>query len=329
MSGQDDDGDNAGSTPQQEPDEFTPANDLEADLYNALVRQDFEEYLRRLVEAELYLPITVGAGEGREPVSWSLVVVDGHVCLPAFTSPEALVEGTRGQGKYFRTTTFRQLAAAWPDMTYVLLVNPLSQIQSRIVASDLIRLAAFDVVDAINHPGDSENTARSSVMEKVMTGREALRFLQQNQNLVSGYVFRLEETTHFSTFDSHLANLHLQWLNPGIRPSSTVIYLVRWIVVGAALYRQAYGGADFDQMNSANGWIIDEEPFRGTGFIADAQSPVQLYRVHALRLPHGSELIQITKKDPAGTVLAYYDADLRSWAWEPGVIDTIRAEAAR
>ncbi|GLY65841.1 SseB family protein [Amycolatopsis taiwanensis] len=297
---------------------WTPANELEIGLDRALRTDDTAAFLRLLLSAEVVLPVTDAAGTGQEPVSWWYATVGEGPCLPVFTSPEALFTGTNGEVRYHRVTALRDLIAAWPDMRCPMLLDPLTPLVSRIAAADLIRMASRLVGDALEHPGDASEPVAATVLRKFLSLRQAVDMLTANESLVSGYVLAEDEIAHFDTVSLLVKGLRLSRLNPNIAEDSTTVYALRWLAVGAALYRIPFGGPDVEQMTAARGWAVDEPHFRGTGFLDDVEPAVQLYQVHGLRLPHGSELVQLTTDGPeVESRAAYYDADRRSWLWDP------------
>lgn len=297
---------------------WTPANELESELDRALRAGDTTAFLRQLVSAEVVLPVTDAAGTEQEPVSWWVAAVDGGPCVPVFTSPEALVRATNGGARYHRVTTFRDLVAAWPDMRFPMLLNPLTPLVSRIAAADLIRVVSRPVADSLGHPGDESEPVASTVLRKFLSPQQAVKLLTSNQSLVSGYVLAEDEIERFDSVPALVTGLRLPQLNPDIDADTTTICALRWLAVGAALYRIPFGGPDTEQMAAARGWVVGEQPFRGTGFLDGVEPAVQLYQVHALRLPHGAELVRLSTDGPEiESRAAYYDADHRSWLWDP------------
>jgi hypothetical protein len=91
---------------------WTPANDLEAGLADALRDGDLAVAAHLLAGAELLVA---------DPAA--LVEVAGQPCLPVFTSEAALVAGTRGQASRYRIGTLRDLAEV------LILLDPLTPLQ--------------------------------------------------------------------------------------------------------------------------------------------------------------------------------------------------------
>lgn len=104
---------------------WTPVNDVEAALADALARGDSQAYFQALAEATLYLPAV------EEPGPQQLVTVRSgdDVYLIVFTSCEALAERLVGVTA-FRTTTCDELLANWPNQDWMLAVDPDTPIQA-------------------------------------------------------------------------------------------------------------------------------------------------------------------------------------------------------
>jgi SseB protein N-terminal domain len=304
---------------------WTPANDLEAGLYRALRAQDSMGFLDLLANAELLVPVPTAVGEGREPMSWVATMMDDLPCLPVFTSNAALMLGTNHRARYHWNISFRDLVADWPDMRYVMALDPLTPLFSRIAASDLLRMAAQPIVDILRHPGDERTTAAGTVVQKFLTASQASRMLRTNEDVVSGYVVPMHEVQRLDPPEQIFGELPIRQLNPEIVAQPGEIYLVRWLAVGAQLYRPACGGADAEQLAAAQGWVVEEPPFRGTGFVIGTHPAVQLYLVNAVHLTHGAELL-VLNADGQETVVASYDADLESWAFAATFLAALKSE---
>ncbi len=93
-------------------------------MADALRRGDSQAYFRALETATLYLPAF------DEPGPQQLVTVRSgdDTYLIVFTSPEALARRLRGVDS-FRTTSYPELRAKWPDPAWMLAVDPDTPIQ--------------------------------------------------------------------------------------------------------------------------------------------------------------------------------------------------------
>ena len=285
-------------------------------------RRDLPEFFRLISSACLLLPVSTAAAEGREPVSWFRTTDDQRSYLPVFTSPEALLIGMKAEIAHYRDTHFRDLAAAWPDLNYLMLLDPLTPLQWPIAGPDLIRLASAPVVDILDHPGTDESPAAATVVYKFLSVGQSIDMLRRNEARVSGYVIAYEQITHLDSFDSLMKGLGLDRLNPGIDSNAVSICAMRWPVVGKQLYRIPYGGTSVEAMAAARGWVVEGQPFHGTGFVDGALPAVQLYWVQALRMPHGAELVEISEGH-RDELIASYDADRQTWTWDSSFFGSI------
>jgi type III secretion system (T3SS) SseB-like protein len=104
---------------------WTPANDTEVAMAEALGRGDSQAYFRALTAATLYLPAF------DEPGPQQLVTVRSgdDQYLMAFTSAEALTARLNGVPA-FRTTTCAELLSKWPDPALMLAIDPETPIQA-------------------------------------------------------------------------------------------------------------------------------------------------------------------------------------------------------
>jgi hypothetical protein len=304
---------------------WVPANDLETRMAKALRDGDMVAFVALLTSATLVLPITESAAQGHEPASWAVVEVDGQRCLPVFTSPEIMLAGTQRSEGYGRRTAFRDLVAAWPDPSCVMVLNPSTPLQRTILPEDLILMASRPITDVLEHPGDGTTPAIGTVVQKFLSIGQALDLLERNDPLVSGYVVRLDEIAHLNTLDALMIGLCLPTLNPDITPDSAAVCALRWLAAGAALYPIPCAGPAAEHLAPADGWVMDDRPGRVAGFVEGAEPAVQLYKVQALRLPDRAELVQMTAND-LDLRAAWYDADQQTWMLDPSFIARARAE---
>jgi hypothetical protein len=205
------------------------------------------------------------------------------------------------------------VAAAWPDPRWHLLLNPRLPLESFIDSADVVRVASSELVDHL--PGtvySAQGGARPTVVQKPMTLDQLVRYLQESDHRVAGYVHRLEDVAHLDTPARLVEGLALDYPGSPFSAGDEMAFLLRWPVVGAELYRVPYGGTDAGAMRAIDGWVVEEAAFTGTGFVPMTVPPIQEYKVDSLRLPHRAEIFRI---DRAGgeTLVALYDADRDGW----------------
>jgi hypothetical protein len=285
--------------------EWEPANAVESAILPAVQRGDLDEYGRILAGAELYLPVSGPAARGSVPLAWATASLDGATLLVAFTSPDALAAATRGEAPGYRTLTLRQLVAVWPDPSWYLLVNPTLPVETCLPGSHVARLAAPE----LDAPIDASTP---TVMQKVVAPADLVRYLGSGDDRVGGYVHRLADVAHLDNPDRLVRGLAPSCDPVALSVDDGSVHVLRWPLVGARLYRVPYGGLDADAMRAMAGWVVEEPPFVGTGFVPNTEEAIQEYLLHSVRLPHGSEIHRIDR-DGAETHFASYDADVQRW----------------
>lgn len=290
--------------------EWRPANAVELALADAVARGDEAGQYGALIGAELVLPISAAALAGTEPPKWATGQAGGTTLLLAFTSPEAMVRCSGGQATMYRTTPFRALAAAWPDPHWVLAVDPGLPVELYLESGTVARMAAPPLAYEMALAGHPQRWTPLA-MQKALTFAEMLEHVGNGLDRVSGYVHRCDDTAHLDTPQRIVDGLGLAGVE-GYLDDDGAAYLLRWFVVGPALYQSPYGGVDEEGMKAVTGWVVEEAPFVGTGFAPSVDQPVQEYKVDALRLPHGAEVYRV---DPSGDEqrIALHDADLGRW----------------
>jgi len=291
--------------------EWEPANEVETRLLAAVQADDQDAFAAILSGAELFLPISPEAAAGDEPVSWATAVLEGRTQLMAFTSPAALTRATRGAVQHCRTTTFRALAAAWPDPTWDLFLDPFLTLESQIASGDVVRWATEDLVDHLDATVDAD-AAPATVVQKVLSLDRLVRYLQENDHRVGGYVHRLQDVAHLDTPARLVEALALDYPGSPVSAADEMVFALRWPVVGVELFRSPYGGTDADAMRAMGGWVVEAPPFTGTGFVPMTVPPIQEYKLDSIRLPHRAEIFRIDR-DAEEILIAIYDADRDGW----------------
>jgi hypothetical protein len=109
-------------------DSTAPSGDgteLEALLADAKQRGDQVTCFELLLATDLVLLATGPAAEGADPglAGFATTTIDTSTCLMAFTSPEAMTRALGAPDGRFQPATFGQIATAWPDPQWSLVVN--------------------------------------------------------------------------------------------------------------------------------------------------------------------------------------------------------------
>jgi hypothetical protein len=281
--------------------EWEPADEIERAILTAVHHGDQQEYGRLLAAADLYLPVSAAAAVGAEPLRWATATVGAETLLVAFTSPESLATATRGEAPGHRAVTLRTLMALWPDPRWYLIVNPTLPVETCLPASTVARLVATELAPDTN-----------CILQKVLAPAELVRYLASGDDRVGGYVHRLDDVEHLVLPEQLVRGLAPSCDPAALSVDDGSVHVLRWPLVGASLYRVPFGGVDRDAMSAMDGWVVEEPPFVGTGFVPNTEAPIQEYRVHSIRLPHSSELVRIDR-DGTESLVARYSADVQRW----------------
>ncbi|GAA3239410.1 SseB family protein [Actinocorallia longicatena] len=121
------------------PEAFIPQNELEQKLHDAVQRRDTEGFSAVLAAAQVMIPADPDTPWGARPADadfpWRPVHVRGEAAILAFTSPRWMHESV-GQSR-FVMPDFRELAAAWPEEGWKLVLDPGTPIETTIPGPQL------------------------------------------------------------------------------------------------------------------------------------------------------------------------------------------------
>jgi hypothetical protein len=115
-------------------------SEQEIRLVDALRIGDAAACYEQFLAAELVLPATGQAVEDPSLAEFTTAVVDGETRVPAFTSPAAMARACGERAGLHRKTTFPELAAAWPDPSWSLVINGGLPSEVRVDAVTVARL---------------------------------------------------------------------------------------------------------------------------------------------------------------------------------------------
>jgi SseB protein N-terminal domain len=308
--------------------DFTPANDVEANLLVAASDGQTDTFLSTLLLARVLVPVTAGAGTalpGQPGFSWRREQVDGQLFVVVFTSPIRMTEHL-GAGTESVTVKFVQLIRAWPDETWSFAVNPGTPVGATLPGTQIRALAAWAAeVGLSDEPSVEwehvESTAaaarpapeRPVVMQKPVAPAQVPYFLERGYDRVSGFVHRASEAAHLITLDELYTALGLGYPGSAFKPTDDELYLLRWTAYRPNLYRIPYGGRDEAGMRAMQGWVIERPPFRGNGFAPSESSDVVAeFKVDSARLPHGAQMWRMSRTG-GETLVALLDSDGPRW----------------
>ncbi|WP_189247104.1 SseB family protein [Streptosporangium pseudovulgare] len=288
--------------------EWRPESPFEKRLQAAFAAEDLPVCLALLRQAEIGLPVTPAAAEGREPAAWPTFTGDGRTWMAAYTSLDAMRAVLGDITEHVRIVTFAELAAGWPDPRWGLAVNPgLSTSFFFLEAGTVARLAVPSLVEErLAEPGSGP-----PIMQKLLRPADLYAHLAEGGSRVSGYCHRARDVAHIAT-PTVLADALGQAHEEGVVTDEGSVNILRWRAVGLDLYRTPYGGVDEASRAAVAGWVIEEPPFVGMGLVPNADQLIREYKVDGVGLPHGAEIWELTV-DGVEYRRAVYDGDLGRW----------------
>ncbi len=129
-------------------DAWQPATDDERRMRELLRDGDQESYFRVLAETELVVPVdpeTVDdVLDGSVKPSWPTIDVAGRTSVPVYTSAPAMRTAAGRRFQHFLKLKFAEIAEAWPDPGWWLLVNEGLPIQGHLPSWFVTQLAGGD-----------------------------------------------------------------------------------------------------------------------------------------------------------------------------------------
>ncbi len=325
-----------------EPD-YTPANDVEADLLAAAGDGQTDHFLSTLLLAKVLIPIPSSASHSVKPgepgFTWRREQVEGQPYVVVFTSTERMTEYL-GADTDVVEVKFVQLITAWPDESWSFAVNPGTPVGATLPGAQIKALAAwaaevgltdqpsveFEQAEAPAVGTATVPASRPVVMQKTISPAQVRYYLDRGYDRVSGFVQRAAEVEHLSTPDQLYQALGLDFPGSPFDSADEEVYLLRWTAYRPDLYRIPYGGRDENSMRAMQGWVIERAPFRGNGFApGDTNDVIAEFKVDSVRLPHGAQMWRL-RRDGKETLVALLDAD--GPRWRPVGIDDDPSEAA-
>jgi len=283
-------------------------DDLGGQLAGALDRGDVVSALRLLRPAQLLLPIGDAAAAGAEPAAWATTRLDDRTWVVAFTSVEGLARASGGRVTRGRISSLPELAAAWPDHAWGLVVDPALPSQLSLEPGTVARLAAPSLADQVA----ADPQTPFPLLQAVVPHAQVDRLVDRGEGRVSGYVHQLMDVQHIATPLVLLASLGRSAEAGHLLDRAGSVFLLRWPAVGPELYRPTYGGRDVAGRDAVGGWIVEEEPFVGLGLAPSPDHLVREHRVHGVELPDGAQLWEL---DHSGEERrrAVWNGDLSRW----------------
>jgi len=313
---------------------FNPANETEANLFNAVEENNTDAFLSTLLLARVILPVPPGTSPSARPKEptfpWQTEQKDGKPFVAVFTSPQRVSEHSTFRHASSVSLKFVELIAAWPGEDVSFSINPGSPVAATLPGSQIVALAAWaaDVglreepsADVVVAPRASESSGSVgvagaptvvTVMQRTVPAAQLPFYLERGYDRVSGFVNRASEVAHLTTPRALYRALGLLYPSSPYTEDDAEIHVVRWVAHRTDLYRLPYGGQHEAGMRAMQGWVIERPPFRGNGFAPGDTDVIAEFKVDSVRLPHGAQMWRLAK-DGTETLVATFDADTSHW----------------
>lgn len=287
---------------------WEPAGPFEEALLAAHLAEDTASCMALLRSTEFALPISAAAAAGQEPARWASAVREDRTWLMAYTSIESMRTGTDGAATHCRVVSLPELIAGWPDPLWGLAINPGLPPQLLLEPGALARLAAPPLTDDQRaHPGQ-----QPPLVQKLLPPAQLPGIFSRRDNRVSGYVHLLADVDHIGSPNVLLDALGRMDEDRELIDDVGSVFVLRWPAIGPELYRSPYGGTTDLACAAVDGWVIEEPPFIGTGFVPNVDQVIREFKVDGVGLPHRSEIVEVTIEGVERR-RAVWDGDRSTW----------------
>lgn len=287
---------------------WEPTGPFEKQLWAAYQGADSGACLALLRTTELALPISAAAAAGDELPRWATAVREDRTWLMAYTSAESMQTGTDAQATHCRITSLVELAAGWPDPRWGLAVNPGLPMQILLEPRTIARVAAPGMaLEQLSSPDEPP-----PLVQKLLPPSELATRFARRENRVSGYVHLLADVKHIGSPNVLLDALGRTAEERELLDEQGSAYVLRWPAIGPDLYRSPYGGTTEIARAAMEGWVIEEPPFIGTGFVPNIDQVIREFKVDGIGLPHRSEVVEISIEGSESR-RAVWDGDRGTW----------------
>lgn len=289
---------------------WQPASPLEEELLQVVTAGDAAAVGALLHMASLALPVTAAAFAGDEAPAWPTVTTPERTWIVTYTSVESMQIGTDDAFEHARDSSLAELAAAWPDHSWGLVINPGLPAQVQLDVAALARLAAPSLLE----DREVEPAARTPLMQKLLRHSDIHETFERGVTRVSGYCHQAMDAAHVATPKLLVEALGRKDEMDALMTDAGSVNLLRWPAVGLELYPNAFGGTDEASRAAVDGWLIEEPPFAGLGFVANQL--IREYKVDGVSLPHGATICELAE-DGTTYPRAVLDADPGQWQLIP------------
>jgi len=287
---------------------WQPSTPFEDNLQAAHLAEDTSTCFGLLQQTEFALPITPAAAAGKEPARWATASQQDRTWLLAFTSAESMAFATKGPAEHFRVMSLVELAAAWPDPRWILAVNPGLPIQLLLESGTVARLAAPPLSDL----QAAAPSRPPPLVQKILAVTEPAEIFRSRNGRISGYVHLAADVAHIGSPNVLLDALGRTAQERDLIDDDGSVFVMRWPALGADLYRTPFGGTTEEACTAVHGWVVEEPPFLGTGFVASRDQVIREFKVDGVRLPYRAEISELDI-DGNETRRAIWDGNRDSW----------------
>lgn len=287
---------------------WEPTGPFEEQLWAAYQAEETGACLALLRTTEFALPISAEAAAGNEAPRWATATRHDGTWLMAYTSVESMQAGTDGQATHCRIVSLVELAAGWPEPQWGLAINPGMPMQILLEPRTIARVAAPTLAEEqLMSLGQSPPLVQKLLPPSVMQDIFARR-----DNRVSGYVHLLADVKHIGSPNVLLDALARTDDERELIDDDGSLFLLRWPAIGPDLYRSPYGGTTELARAAMEGWVIEEPPFVGTGFVPNVDQVIREFKVDGIGLPHRSEVVEVSIEG-VEVRRAVWDGDRGTW----------------
>jgi hypothetical protein len=315
------------------PPPFTPASEVERELFEAADAGLTDQFLSTLLLAVVLVPVAhhsrPGSAPGESGFAFRTEEMEGERYLIVFTSKDRLAEH---YAEPTRTVSVRfyELIRNWPDPAWSFAVNPGTPVGAKYPGPQVIALASWAAeaglgADPADHPAEereepipapapaNDDAQHATVMQKTLPPEQVDYYLERGYDRVAGFVHRATEVEHLRTPVELFGALGLTYDGSPHVPDAKEAYVLRWPAYRPSLYRIPYGGQNEQALRAMDGWVIERAPFRGNGFApGEGRDVIAEFKVDSVRLPHGAQLWRLDA-DGVEVMIAIFDNDGPQW----------------
>jgi len=153
---------------------WSPDNDVEHALLEALTEDNRREYFQIIANAELFLPAFVASGPG-ERQRFLTMNLFGQEFLPVYTTPRSMAFALGASAPTCVSTSYFELRRKWPDPSWRLAVNPGTPIDAYLGIEDVVDVAVGDAI--VQRPEEMVAETRQQMLATAIRDRDGEGYL--------------------------------------------------------------------------------------------------------------------------------------------------------